>query len=262
MKKIYLLVALVIFTPFLTFSQKLPSYIQLKQSAFGIVGGLKYSMVNSEFSRIPLIPSCCDKRYDSKNAMGYYFSLLGSFPVPKFFTIDFRLGYSYGEADFSALTNLVVSLNGEAYNGIVNNKLNMQFYTFDFEPTLNFLLVDALKLNIGFNISLNSSNKYTESENLVEPSNITFENGSRTRLNISNNIPGNSDVYLSGVFGLSYDFPMNSLETFYISPEIKYFWGAKNKIDGTKLQLNYITFGVAFKFSSLTGRFLNPDFGE
>jgi hypothetical protein len=149
-------------------------------------------------------------------------------------------------------TQLVGNSLGQPVNGIFEHTIDTKISSVKFKPILN-LKINELNLMFGLDFAyLLKPTTYTQSEKILEPSDIRYENDQRTRMNYSGNLqPINN--YLYGIeIGIGWDFIMDytsSQNLITFTPEVFYHYGFKNLIKNEKWIVNSLNIGIAVKFN-------------
>ncbi|MGA2297522.1 MAG: OmpA family protein, partial [FCB group bacterium] len=83
---------------------------------------------------------------------------------------------------------------------------------------------------------------------LTSPPGITFENDSLVRLQRSGDLPNVNKLSFGVVGGLSYDIPLNSKYTWFLTPEAYYLYELNNVTKNQNWKISSLKLGLALKY--------------
>ncbi len=214
----------------------------------GIAGayGLQNHSVN--FKGLPDVPSCCPT-YSTGNGNGLSLGGLYEFPVSTYLSFEIRGLLSTLGGTLKASETKLVFDGSSSVNGVFEHTIRSKFTSIDLLPSIRFSVMKGLKINVGIGAGWITGATYTQEERLITPSDLLFENDSRSRLNYSGTISKVNNFQLRAVGGLSYDLPLNANETMIAAPEISYSLGFMDVLQTATWKANSLRVGISLKYA-------------
>jgi outer membrane protein OmpA-like peptidoglycan-associated protein len=219
-------------------------------------GGAIYGTGNiysSSFKQISDVPNCCT---EFKGAFALGFGILGfgeySFKEQKFpYNWKAGVGLSYGDisAKFSETANIGNVIIGNTYvKGQSEYNIDVTLKGLGIEPYASFEIIKDIPLSvkIGFQLFIPTTKKYDQAENLINPSNATFENLKRIRNSASGDIPQFNGAIVLPSLGLKYDL-FNTSDIIF-SGIANYYFGIHNVVSNIDWKVNYFNAGLAMTY--------------
>lgn len=248
-----------LFLFFLNFASSSISYADLDISQdvdllkwrAGLFTGFNLNQHFVDFKSLPNVPSCCPE-YKSGFGAGFSFGGFIEFPLLNRLKFAVRAEYSVLNGVLAAEEKTIVDNSaGQAVAGIFEHTIDSRIDAFKIEPILN-LKLNEINLMFGFDLTKISTATYSQSEKILEPSDIRYDNDQRTRMNYSGNInPINK--YLYGLeIGFGWDFNMDyttSQTQFTFSPEVFYHYSFTNFSSADKWMIHTLSLGIAVKYN-------------
>jgi len=248
MKKTIFILGLLLIAVSIKAQENKNTYLNYKQPAFGLYGGLNFNQHTVDFAKLPGTFDCCTQ-YDKGSGMGFAFGALYSMPLADFLMFDIRLGYFTRDGLFTADEEIVLNYQGNAVDGIFEHSIDAGLGSIALEPILGFKLYEGLKFNIGVNLGYVMSKTYTIKETIKSPVDGTFENDQRERLVQTGDIQDAQSMSIAPLAGLSWDIPLDKRQEWYIAPEVAYYLGLTDVLNDYKWKVNTLKAGLAVKYS-------------
>jgi hypothetical protein len=202
----------------------------------------------AEFSGLPGVPSCCPKYSDGS---GIGLAVGGKFAVPIHRTMfaEMRVNFTTLNGTFTARQNQIIDNNGIA-TGIFEHTIDTKIALLSFEPTVSVVLWKSFQLHGGLSIGAVTSATYIQTETLLSPSDVVFENDSRVRNRFSDNISQVPVLQASLIGSLTYSIPITTDRTFSATPEITYTYGLTNFVSTSDLwKINSLRIGLGITYN-------------
>ena len=225
---------------------------------YGLFIDYSINMHSADFKKLPSCPNCSPGFEDGTGggiAVGGLFEL----PLSSKFLLGARLMYYNYSGKLTKNETTTILVNGTPTDGRIEHRLDATLASIGLEPTLIYNAFDHLFVSAGFFLGAVTSYKMDQAEQIVSPANRgTFldseghDTGKRTRNEISGDIVDASKMKFTGIFGISYELPLNRRGDFLIAPEISYALDFIKVVDNssvTKWNVNSLRFGVAIKYS-------------
>jgi hypothetical protein len=225
-----------------------PSYEWLR---LGATAAFDQRWLNGSFKGLPDVPSCCPE-YTSTTAAGLSGGLIVEIPVTGRFTTGVRLTFTQLGGDFLAYENeLVYAGEVESVDATFEHSLKPRVTALMFEPNATYNPVAALTLGLGVQIGYAAVSSFEQTETLVTPDNIVFENGSRVRNARSGEIPTQNTFQVALTGRVGYEWALDAIGQITLGPELSYSHALTNVVDGINWKTNDLRLGVVFRYSLL-----------
>jgi outer membrane protein OmpA-like peptidoglycan-associated protein len=222
------------------------------RTAFGLFFGVGTNQHTADFKGVdfPQVPSCCP-RFESGSGFGYNFGLLYDLPLSENWLLQFRGIYQNLSGTLTTVEPTVVSSpEGHATDGSFEHSVEAMFASAGLQPMLGYRITKRFLLSLGFDAAYLLSKDFEQKETLKEPSFGTFYGtNKRVRNEYSGTLSNPSSFLISAVFSVGYYFPLNKEESFYLVPEINYFYGFTDIASDINWKVNQLTAGIALKWA-------------
>ncbi len=232
---------------------------------YGLFGGINLNMHTSDFHTLPGYPICCPHFLTGKGT-GFTVGALAEFNLSDLFFLGVRGSYTAYDALLSEKENTTFIMNGTAYkDGEFEYRIDSKLGNAGLDVMLGVRLFAGLALHVGGRAGLNISGTFDQVEELTNPSSgatfidpVTKEDShSRTRNKFSGDIPDLNSFQASLLGGISYDLPLNSEGSLWLSPEVFYSFGLTDIVKDSNWKANSLRLGLAVKYQPLETVFEN-----
>ncbi len=229
---------------------------QTLRPRYGLYGAYDLNQHSADFRQLPGVPNCCP-RFEEGSGTGPAYGALVELPLTSRFFLNLRLGYMSHDATLTAEEPTTVIVGGVAQQGAFTHTVDASLSTIGIEPMVswNATGTSGLHVHLGFRLATLMKNAFSQQEVVSQPANSgTFvdSNGndtqSRIRNEYSGDIPNASTLAISGAVGVSYELPLNADRTMFLVPEVFYFYGLSQVVDGLDWKVNAIRPGLAVKY--------------
>lgn len=194
---------------------------------YGLGGVVAFGADNhyAPIKGLPGVPSCCPE-YNNALAFTPALDLLAHLRFSQTFRGEMRLGFDYHPSTLTAQVSTTIAPSGIEEQAIIDHQLKTMRSYLSVTPLLSFDVTRRLSILGGVRAGFLASSSFSQQEVLVSPSDVTYEDGSRTRFVIdSNAVPDAATTRLAAVAGLRYDIPITTDERWHIMPEIVAVYG-------------------------------------
>lgn len=217
---------------------------------YGLFGAYNLNIHSSSITNIKGFNSCCPE-FKGGFGTGIYFGGLVEYPLDEIMQLMLRVSYSSSNGILNEQINMPVfdASTGGSIMGVVENRFDVQFGTIGIEPMFSYTLEENFKAHGGFRAGLLVDHHYSHIEELVSPKDKgTFNNGLQT-WNVSYGDLPDPNVFHFGLkAGLSYDLPLNSKKSMFLSPEVFYNLHFTSAMKDQSWMVHQIQLGAAVKF--------------
>lgn len=214
----------------------------------GVYGNMGLNLYESQFKYLPQYPSCCPN-YKTGQGFGLNFGILGNYVLLDWLSVGGRLGYSDLSALISQDENKIVDNNmGTTSNGIIRHDLDVTLPAISIEPTATLKIIDNLKGFVGIGIDYVLSGDITQKETLIEPKNVTFENGKATRNEVAGSLDNINHILPFVSLGAYYDLPLNNDKDLVLSPTFNYKYGFQDVVQNVHWTISSINLGLQVRY--------------
>lgn len=175
----------------------------------GIFGGA--NIHKADFQSLSGIDNCCS-RFGTASGIAYGFFAGGSYlPETDFLGIKYipgiNLKYSNLSAEFLEEDFVGYIISGNDFtSAIINHQLKSKISAIIFEPHVELLPLDnfPISLILSAQLGIPMTKSFEQSEILVKPENVTFENGRKVRNERNGDIPDFPSLMLSFAGNVKY----------------------------------------------------------
>ncbi len=245
MKKIQLLIITLVALSISLNAQEDNAYSKTK---IGIFGDVNLNSHTVNFRSLPQTP-CCGDNFLTGKGIGPSLGVLFAFPVYDRLSLELRLGYHSQDGLFTKDEAQIVNLNGDAVAGKFEQSIDAKLRSIALDPIFGYNVWQGLYLHLGFHAGYAVTQTYTQEEKILEPATGNFENGLRTRMKYSGDIPNAVALETSVLAGVSYEIPLNMRKTWFLSPEAFYVIGLQNIVKDLPWKMNSLRLGLALKYA-------------
>ena len=239
----------------LAFIAILPLFSQQEQKPFmywGLYGGYSANVHSADFVSLPNYPSCCMK-FDNGFGNGYVFGIQTIFPLQDKFQLSFRFGVNNPSGvllSTEKIGNQFIRNTNPPYDTIgrdilVDHTIDASLLYLSLMPSISYAPIYNFYLDAGLMVNYAVKGIFSQKEEISEPSNVTFLNGSGTRNEMSGDIPVLQTLQLGLQFGAHYDLPIASYSK--LSPFIQYAYPLTN-ISSVQWNISQVQAGIALSF--------------
>lgn len=217
----------------------------------GATAAVDQRWLNGSFRGLPDVPSCCPE-YTSTTATGLSGGVFVEIPITSRISIGTRLAVSELGGDFQTFEReLVYAGELESVEATFEHLLKPRVTTIMFEPNLTYNPVAALTLGFGIQIGYAAVSSFDQSETLLTPENIVFENGSKVRNVRSGEIPTQNTFQVALTGRLGYEWALDDIGQLTLGPELSYSHALTNVVDGINWKTNALRMGIIVRYSLL-----------
>ena len=148
-----------------------------------------YGMHDVDFNSLPPIENCC-LGFESSTGIGYGAQFGVSLPLTNGgLRLSSRIGYQVLPVAYSSFSTNPVYVQGTGtVNAVFKHGLDLSLHTVPVNISLEYALTDWLFVGIGPEAQYIASTKFRQTETLENPDGLTFENGSRTRIDTTSSL--------------------------------------------------------------------------
>jgi outer membrane protein OmpA-like peptidoglycan-associated protein len=220
---------------------------------------------SAAFGELPGSPSCCPE-FSSGYGLGFTGKIFAGIPINNNFYLQGFLGYQSQNALLESAEGTEIILPDLSFSdGEFTHNLDAKLATIYFEPSAVYVIY-GFNIGLGYRLGFLSTKTYEQKEILTKPNNTgsfyneeTNEIIGRTRNEVSGDIEETVNLQHGLSFNLSYDFKLNKEKTWWISPNINYYFGISEFVNNSDWQNSSISAGVSIKYSKKTKLKLNKN---
>lgn len=222
---------------------------------YGVFGLFSKYTYTADFQSLPGVPSCCP-RFQTGEGNGVAFG--GTFELPYDESIGFSaaVGFSPVKGTLTRDENTTVIIDGGARLGIFRHSITISSTIISLQPAVQLSPFDNFWLRGGLSVGLALNTTYSQEERIIQPSSTgTFADSAgndthtRIRNQFTGEINGAKNVIIAPFIGVFYDLPLNTKNTFFLTPQIQYEFPTNNLISGIELSVSAIRAGLGIKYA-------------
>lgn len=214
----------------------------------GLYGSFNLDQHSAGMQGLPTIPSCCPE-YSDGTGTGMMIGGLVDFFLAEKFSLQGRVSLHSGGGLLEARETETVNTDGTAQTGVFEHTIKSKHMWLNIEPLITFSPADKFKILLGPTVGLLMSASFSQKEEILEPSDATFENDSTTRAIYSGDIPQTNTLFVGITGGLRYEIPISG-NMWSIAPEVFYTFGLTNLQQNEAWKMNALRFGLAVQYNS------------
>ncbi len=203
----------------------------------GVAGGVNYVIHKANFNKLANIPNCCPS-FEWASQPNFFVSLAFRKDFAKDYFINFNLGFAREGAKFQVnefIGNTAVRYTTdptrlEIRPVYVDHILESNINAVYFSPTFAYIFYPNFWVGAGFDFSYFFTTKVNQKEQITEPSEVVFLNGSNVRNEFNDiDIPNAKRLYLRPNLSVGYDFLLSN--RMQISPVFQFSYPLYNISD-------------------------------
>lgn len=225
-----------------------PSYEWLR---LGATMTLDQKWLRGGFRAVPDVPNCCPE-YSNATAMSLGGGVFVEAPLTPRWTIGTRLTFAQLGGDFVSNEQTLVYADAvQSSPATIEHTRKPRVTSMIFEPNITYNPYDAFTVGLGMQVGFTISKSFNQSETLLTPDNIVFENGTRTRLVTSGDIPRQNTMQAALVGRIGYEWALDEIGQITLGPEISYAYSFTDVVETSDWSTHALRFGVIFRYSLL-----------
>jgi len=222
--------------------------LQREKPRIGLFGNYSIDLHSASFTRLPEVPNCCPE-FTGGTGSGFFAGMVYIAPIDPVWLLDLRVHYGLYSVTMVESQNLPTVIgDGSTTNAQIDHSLMGSFAQISIEPMVGYRLTQELSLRGGITAGYRIGADYEQKETLVLPQNATFETGTRQRNVSSGTINSVNALALGLTVGASYDLPLNTDRTLFLSPELLFTVSPFDVVTNTSWKVQHIRLGLALTF--------------
>ncbi len=218
----------------------------------GGYGALGLNAHSASFGALPGYPLCCPQ-FDGGSGIGFTVGALFELPVSEQLRLQFRAGYTSWNGKLTqdqVIGNAgIVNPSGAQVPTAVNVQYSIDaaVSTVELEALAAYYITPQLSVSAGLAGGPRLGATFTQKEELLSPSTLTFLDGRRVRNEVANtDIPQKSSFALYIPLGVSYGLPIGKHST--LNPEVRYFLPLGDITAAAPWSISSLQLGASVKF--------------
>ena len=221
-------------------------------NSFGVTINYLTTKHFTDFSQLPGVPSCCPK-YVNGDGNGWELGLLYKEYLSNSVSLSPSFSLIFGNGMFKSDEEKTIIIGNSPENALIEHSLFTDFISLFFDLSFNYNLFHNLELFTSASLIYITDAKFEQKETLIKPENRgTFENGKRTRNEISGKI---TDINKFNYFlrvGINYELPLNKTKSITILPGGAISASLRNLLKDESWTIIHISLGFTILFNNYT----------
>lgn len=218
---------------------------------FGATAIGSYNQVGVSLKELQGVPTCCAE-YNLGNAfslsgMGEYQKVLS-----QYFSIGASLGFGYTQGIVTANETKTTVFQNVEEDVFLEHRIENTLLDALIAPFAEYRIANVLPLQIGAVARIPVYTQFHQSEHILAPSDIFFENNRKDRLHQSGSIPALSPLRLDARVSLGYTIPLRANNAWSIIPRVEYSLPLNNVVQNGTWNLAAASIGVSVLHNSFT----------
>ncbi len=191
----------------------------------GIGAGLVFNNHQTGFTQLPNVPSCAPL-FSNGSGSGIQLSAFFGLALQSPWSLHLGLEYTQLNGQITATQQQLVDDNG-AREATIEYAIQTRVSSVALSPELSYAF-GPLSLHAGARVGMLLKPSYVQSEKIVAPNTIVFENDRRDRMNFSGDVDQSSGMELSVKLGLRSSLPLSSDKKWSCEPSLYYTYMLSN----------------------------------
>lgn len=244
-KKISIFVLVLLF---ITFNSSFAQGYNKSLWSYGVFG--EYIIANhiTDFSSLPGVPNCCP-HFTNGNGTGFAVGLLLQYRFYAYNNFLLRTGFRKINAELTAYEPEWVIVEDKLTPATIEHYIFTDFAIPFFEPMYKYNTIVGFSVSLGMDISYLMQNSFSQKENLVKPSEGTFENGQRIRNVHSGDLQGVSSLLFALDFTAEFEVNLDKYDRYILTPRFAFYYGLNSLLKEKKWRITFFSIGLSFKFN-------------
>ncbi|MCX7737345.1 MAG: hypothetical protein N2319_11620 [Candidatus Kapabacteria bacterium] len=204
----------------------------------------------ADFSQLPDAPSCCPK-YTNANGNGFEFGIIYQEFLTKTISIAPSVGFIKTDGLFKSIEEKKIIINNSEETAEIEHNLLTNLYFLYLETGIIYNLFKSLNFMTAISLDYLAEANFEQKELLIKPENRgTFENGRRTRNEISGKISGANKFNFFLKAGINYELPLNKTKSITLLPSATISAGLNNLLPENKWGIIHLSIGFTILFNN------------
>lgn len=217
-----------------------------QRSGYGILVGYGINAHLADFRSFPQYPNCCPQ-FSHGKGNAPIFGIFYDFPVTN--TSSFSTRISYNDYQATLTTSEFVNLSGNI-QGEYQHIIEASLQNIGIESYYQYSPYHQLNIALGLRYAFYVHPTFSQKELLIKPLVGTFPNGSRSRNEfIDQSIPFYQSNSFGPVLGLSYQLPLNALQTLFVLPELQVYYPLNDIVSQNDWHIHQYRCGLSIRYS-------------
>ncbi|MGE3799462.1 MAG: hypothetical protein AB7H80_00415 [Candidatus Kapaibacterium sp.] len=196
---------------------------------------------------LPNVPSCCPD-YTSGSGGGVGASVLAELPLSDRWRTGWRLSYASLDGELKTEEFEEVNAGQELVLATFEHTIAANITAIGLESYAGYELLSNLKLFAGLRGDLLTGQGFRQEERLAAPEGITYENGSRIRMDYEGDIADASSLHLGLVGMIRYELSISDNHDWILAPEIGGWYGLTTLVEDLPWQVHGARVGISIQY--------------
>ncbi|MGE3802138.1 MAG: outer membrane beta-barrel protein [Candidatus Kapaibacterium sp.] len=214
----------------------------------GLLTALQFNRYDVSFSKLPGVPSCCPE-YRGGGGIGVAVGGTFELPLDTQWSLGGRISYSNFSGSVQTEESQLVYDGTRSVEATLEHQIDASLSRLTIEPFALFYPIQSLRLFSGSRIGVGLGSHFTQTERILSPGNIRFENDRRFRNEFSGTIPNASSIGIDLLLGLGYELPWKGIDGVTFAPEISGWYGLTKVAEGVDWSIHGVRVGVSVLYS-------------
>ena len=230
-----------------------------QRSGYGILAGYGINTHLVDFRSFPQYPNCCPQ-FSNGKGNAPIFGIFYDFPLTN--TSSFSTRLTYNDYQGTLTTTEFVSLSGNI-QGEYQHIVEASLQNIGIESYYQYSPYKQLYFELGLRYAVYAHPRFSQKELLMNPSVGTFPNGSRSRNEfIDQSIPFYQSHSFGPVLGLSYQLPLNSLQTLFLLPELQVYYPLNDIVSQNDWHIHQYRCGFSIRYSPFQDKDIHKSYKD
>ncbi len=217
----------------------------------GLLGGVSVHV--ADFSSLPELQSCCP-RFRDGSGLSSAAMVWGEYPVAGSIAVGVRIGTATFGGELRSLERKPVLVNDTPADAVIQHLLSSSFRAMRWEGYVTVRASSVLDVYVGVGTDLLQRAEATIREELVQPSQGTFENGQRVRNERTAPLTSSTRAMTSLITGMRFAIGLDQQRRWSLVPELTFRYGLDPIVRSNQWYLYGVLVGIGLAFEPIPYR--------
>ncbi|MCB0714009.1 MAG: hypothetical protein KDD67_16915 [Ignavibacteriae bacterium] len=214
----------------------------------GIYFGMSRNFYQADHIKgLPNVPSCCPD-YTSGNGAGIGASVLAELPLSDQWRTGWRLSYASLDGQLRTEEFEEVNSNRGLVLATFEHTIAADITALGLESYVGYELFNNLKLFAGLRGDFLTGQGFRQEERLAAPEGITYENGSRIRMNYEGDIADAASLHVGVISMVRYELSISDNHDWVLAPEVGGWYGLTTLVKDLPWQVHGARVGISIQY--------------
>lgn len=218
------------------------------KSRIGVFGGIGLNDHSGNFTQLPGVLNC-NSTFGSGSGFAPVLGVSYQYPLDNSLMLGLAATYSGLGGDHVSNEYTVTSIDGRAVPVSIAHTLATQLRVLTATPFVAYNLFGNFTIRAGAGLGWLYSTHFDQQERVAAPSEVVFDNGSKSRNHQEGVVPLANTLIASLDFGIGYRLPLNTANTLHAVPQVEYRIGLVPVVKDLSWYVNQFAAGIGVEYT-------------